>query len=89
MALPAKENWGSGDLYDNYVGRWSRRVGKEFLAWLEPAERLRWADVGCGTGALIDGILSKFDPESIKAVDRAAGFIDAAKSRIIESRVKF
>jgi hypothetical protein len=29
-----KENWGSGGPYEQYVGRWSRKVAKEFLAWL-------------------------------------------------------
>lgn len=29
-----KENWGSGGPYEQYVGRWSRKVAKEFLTWL-------------------------------------------------------
>jgi hypothetical protein len=37
MAEGAKENWGSGGPYEQYVGRWSRKVAEEFLAWL--AER--------------------------------------------------
>ncbi len=32
--------WAAGDLYEPYVGRWSRRVAREFLAWLAvPADR--------------------------------------------------
>ena len=58
MALATKENWGSGDPYENFVGRSSRKIGKEFLARLEPNHRLRWGDVGSGTGALVEGILS-------------------------------
>jgi hypothetical protein len=27
----AKENWGSGGPYEQYVGRWSRKVAREFL----------------------------------------------------------
>jgi hypothetical protein len=33
MAEPA-DVWASGDAYEPYVGRWSRRVTAEFLAWL-------------------------------------------------------
>ena len=38
---------------------------------------------------MIDSILSDFDPESIVAVDRAEGFVAAAKKRIVDSRVPF
>lgn len=27
------ENWGSGGPYEQYVGRWSRKVAEEFLTW--------------------------------------------------------
>jgi hypothetical protein len=42
----------SGDVYEPYVGRWSRLVAPEFLAWLDAPSELAWLDVGCGTGAL-------------------------------------
>ena len=29
-----KDVWAAGDLYEPYVGRWSRVVAKEFLGWL-------------------------------------------------------
>jgi ubiquinone/menaquinone biosynthesis C-methylase UbiE len=46
------EVWASGDAYEPYVGRWSRLVAREFLAWLAVPPGQRWLDVGCGTGAL-------------------------------------
>jgi hypothetical protein len=47
------DSWNSGDHYELYVGRWSRRVAPEFLAWLDLPPSLRWLEVGCcGTGAL-------------------------------------
>lgn len=36
MHESAKENWGSGGPYEQYVGRWSRKVAREFLGWLTP-----------------------------------------------------
>jgi SAM-dependent methyltransferase len=89
MGSAPKENWGSGGPYEHYVGRWSRRVGREFLAWLQPAPGLTWGDVGCGTGALVEGILSEHNPQNILAIDRSEGFVAAAKRRISDSRVRF
>ena len=89
MAEGAKENWGSGGPYEQYVGRWSRKVAKEFLAWLAVAPGQAWVDVGCGTGALVDSILAEFNPRSIAAIDRAEGFIAEARRRIADSRARF
>ncbi|MCW8908400.1 MAG: SAM-dependent methyltransferase, partial [Sedimenticola sp.] len=62
-----KVTWESGDAYELYMGRWSRMVAKEFLPWLEPAEGLRWLDVGCGTGTLSDLIINHYKPASLVA----------------------
>ena len=50
MADSAKETWGSGDAYEQYVGRWSRPVAREFLEWLNVEPGLRWGDVGLWDG---------------------------------------
>ena len=42
----AHDRWESGDPYETYVGRWSRRVAPQFLAWLGAAEHSRSM---CGT----------------------------------------
>jgi SAM-dependent methyltransferase len=89
MAEGAKENWGSGGPYEQYVGRWSRKVAKEFLAWLDVAPGQAWADVGCGTGSLVGSILAECDPQSIAAIDRSEGFVSEAQRRIADPRVRF
>ena len=81
--------WGSGSDYERYIGRWSRVVAGKFLAGLEAGSGLTWGDVGCGTGALTQNILTKFNPAKVHAVDRAAGFIRAARQAFIDSRVQF
>ena len=50
--------WASGNAYEPFVGRWSRRIAREFIAWLALAAKSRWLDVGCGTGALTQTILA-------------------------------
>jgi trans-aconitate methyltransferase len=57
MTTERKDTWAAGKLYEPYVGRWSRIVAQEFLAWVEAPPNLDWLDVGCGTGALTEVIL--------------------------------
>jgi hypothetical protein len=41
MNRPAEEAWDSGHAYEQYVGRWSRKVATEFLRWLAVSPTLR------------------------------------------------
>lgn len=84
-----KEVWASGDLYEPYVGRWSRRVAREFLNWLAVPERKDWLDVGCGTGALIQTIIETENPNSIIGIDPSLGYTEYAKARIASPRARF
>jgi SAM-dependent methyltransferase len=89
MNEPIKEAWGSGGPYEQYVGRWSRKVAREFLAWLGVPSRQTWGDVGCGTGALVECILAMADPKFVFAIDRSDGFLTAAQAKINDQRVQF
>jgi trans-aconitate methyltransferase len=82
MSRPATEAWDSSHAYEQYVGRWSRKVAAEFLRWLAPARHLSWADIGCGTGAVTSAILAACEPASVRGVDSSAGFVDQARQRI-------
>jgi SAM-dependent methyltransferase len=81
--------WASGDSYERYVGRWSRLVAKEFIRWLAIAEDRQWLDVGCGTGALSQTVLSLANPKRIKGIDRSSQFIGTARERVSRSIVEF
>ena len=41
-----KDNWANGNLYERYVGRWSRPVARKFLEWLAVPAGQKWLDVG-------------------------------------------
>ena len=88
MSAKPTENWGSGDAYERYVGRWSRQVATEFLRWLGAGPGLAWADVGCGTGAVSEAILATREPVSIDGVDASEGFVARAKQRLADPRVR-
>jgi SAM-dependent methyltransferase len=81
--------WSSGEIYESYVGRWSRLVAAEFLSWLDQPEGLRWLDVGCGTGALSSTILRTAGPAEVVGVDPSPGFVDYARSTIADERARF
>jgi SAM-dependent methyltransferase len=72
------DNWERGDPYEEYVGRWSRRVVPLFLAWLDIPAGRRWLDVGCGTGALSAAILEHSSPLSVAGIEPSEGFLEAA-----------
>lgn len=84
-----KDVWAAGDLYEPYVGRWSRLVAKEFLKWLAVPERKDWLDVGCGTGALIQTIIETENPNSVIGIDPSPGYTEYAKARIASPRARF
>jgi SAM-dependent methyltransferase len=81
--------WAAGDAYEPYVGRWSRLVAREFLAWLALGPDLRWLDVGCGTGALTQTILAQANPREVTGIDPSEGFIAYARDRTRDPRAAF
>jgi len=89
MGVAAQETWESGSPYERYVGRWSRRVAREFLAWLGAPAGQIWGDVGCGTGALAESILTLAEPSALLAIDQSVGFIAEAQRTITNPRVRF
>ena len=80
MAVP--DTWQQGDPYERYVGRWSREVAPKFLAWLAVPKGRRFADVGCGTGALAGAILAHCAPSLVVGVEPSAGFVKSAKENL-------
>jgi ubiquinone/menaquinone biosynthesis C-methylase UbiE len=64
------------------MGRWSRLLAAEFLAWLEVAPGANWLEIGCGTGALTSAILESAKPASVTACDTAADFVRYCASNL-------
>lgn len=83
------EAWTSGDFYEPYIGRWSRLVAAEFIRWLGVPEGRQWLDVGCGTCALSETILTITNPKKVKGIDRSEGYVEFARGRVVNPRAEF
>jgi SAM-dependent methyltransferase len=88
MTTPSN-TWASGAAYEPYIGRWSRLVAREFLAWLAVPAGGRWLDVGCGTGALTQTILAVAAPSAVRGLDRSEGFVSYARAQVKDPRASF
>jgi SAM-dependent methyltransferase len=89
MAAERKDAWASGEAYEPYVGRWSRPVARQFVAWLGVPPRRDWLDIGCGTGALCAVILESASPRHLTGVDPSDGFVSFARHKVTDQRATF
>src|SRR4051812_29206952 len=65
------------DGYDQYMGRWSKRLAPLFLDFAGVADGERIIDVGCGTGSLTFLIPDRAHVAIIEAIDFEPQFIEA------------
>ncbi len=81
--------WGASDAYEQWMGRWSRKVAPLFLDWIDVPRAADWIDVGCGTGALTAAVLDRCEPSRVVGIDSSAGFLDAARHQVSDPRASF
>jgi len=84
-----KPEWTNGRVYEDFVGRWSRLVAREFIQWLDMPAGLRWLDIGCGTGALTQTILQMANPSAVTGVDVSEPIVDFTRGNVTDLRVTF
>ena len=83
------DRWTSGEHYDQWMGRWSRLLAREFLEWLDLPAGLRWIDVCCGSGMVTEAIIERSAPASVEGVDASAEQIRFAGEHRADSNVTF
>lgn len=68
--------------YDDYMGRWSRRLsaGLADIGGVGPGMRV--LDVGCGTGALTEELVRRVGARNVSAVDPSPSFVRALHERL-------
>lgn len=78
-----------GEAYQRMMGQWSRTAGEVFLDWLSLPQGLRWADIGCGTGAFTQLLVDRCAPKEVRAVDPSADQIAFARTTPAAKTVDF
>jgi SAM-dependent methyltransferase len=84
-----RDQWAAGSRYEDFMGRWSRRLAPEFVSWLRIPCGVHWLDVGCGTGALADAVCRDADPASVVGCDPAMPFVEFARRHRRDARQSF
>jgi SAM-dependent methyltransferase len=84
-----RDRWAAGATYEDFMGRWSRRLAPRFVSWLRIARDVHWLDVGCGTGALSHAICDHAVPASVVGCDPAEPFIAYAREHAQDPRASF
>ena len=74
--------WGAADAYEQWMGRWSRKIAPLFVDWLTASQGKRWADIGCGTGQLSLQIANKCNPSHQIGIDQTEGFLTLARKHV-------
>lgn len=82
-----RDRWEDANAYDRYMGRWSRALARELLAWLEVRPGAAWLEVGCGTGALTEAICAVAKPEAVVACDTAPDYVSYCRERYRDDRL--
>ncbi len=77
----AGQMFSDGKVYERMMGRWSKRVGVQFLDWLDTPKNLRWVEVGCGNGAFTEELIARCAPLEVSAVDPSPGQLNFARTR--------
>lgn len=81
--------WAVAEAYEPYVGRWSRLVARDFIAWLALPSGGQWLDVGCGTGALTQTILARTGAATVTGLDPSESFLAFARRQTQDRRVSY
>ena len=82
-------NFDDGEAYEQFMGRWSREIGKAFITWLQPPDGAHWLDVGCGTGIFTELISDTCAPASVVAIDPSESQIARACMQVKRTKAEF
>jgi SAM-dependent methyltransferase len=84
-----RDRWAAGSAYEDFMGRWSRRLAPVFVSWLQIPRSVHWLDVGCGTGSLTQAICGHAEPASVVGCDPAEPLLEFARGHARDPRVSF
>lgn len=81
--------FGSGDAYEQFMGRWSRRLAPLLLRFANVQNGDDVLDVGSGTGELTLALAEALPSSRVTGVERSETFVQFARSRSSNERLAF
>ena len=75
--------------YENFMGRWSRRLSPAYVAFAGVKNGDRILDVGTGTGALAAALEAATTSSEVTGIDPSEGFIGSARKNAKSERMRF
>lgn len=75
--------------YERFMGRWSRQLAPQYLAFAGVKDGDRVLDVGTGTGSVASTIAATFRSSQVVGIDPSAAFIAAARKNAKSDRERF
>ncbi len=81
--------WANAAAYEQYMGRWSRLVARQFVEWLAVPTGTTWLDMGCGTGALIETIFESASPRYVVGTDASQSYVAYLRRQLPDQRLCF
>ncbi|MDQ6435846.1 class I SAM-dependent methyltransferase [Mesorhizobium sp. LHD-90] len=73
--------------YEQLMGRWSKKLAPQFIAFAGLADGERVIDVGCGTGSLTFALPQAANVAEIAAIDFSPVFVEEAQRRNHDPRI--
>lgn len=75
--------------YERYLGPWSCALALRFMEFAEVRDGDRVLDVGSGTGSLALTLAASRSCSEIVGIDPSAPYIEFARRRVTDSRIRF
>lgn len=79
----------NADAYEHNTKRWSQRLAPLFIEFAGIRDGDRVLDVGCGTGSLSLALAGATRRAEIVGIDPSASFVEYARTRTTDPRLKF
>ncbi len=89
MPTSMPDLWSGGAAYERYMGRWSRKIASQFVAWINAEPGTSWIDIGCGTGELTKAVIYSGAPSRVVGIDASAAFLQVAAAQVSDSGAEF
>lgn len=75
-----------GELYDRFMGRYSRPLSPQLADFAGVRAGMRVLDVGSGPGVLTEELVARVGSASVAAADPSAPFVDTLRERLPDVR---